>query len=140
MIRNTVTRLVVILSLAGLAAWAAPETKAPAPAPVKSQAEPVKLKYDPIRQLGRGLSNVITGVVEVPVNMHAVSEDSGDVAGATWGLVRGVERFVVREGVGVFELVTFPAGWGPIIEPEFPFEPVKTTDWKLNSISYDQLQ
>ena len=100
----------------------------PAPTPVEVTTAP----REPLRQLGRGVSNVITGILEVPFNMYVISKDQGDVAGSTYGLARGVWRFSVREVVGVFETVTCPFGWSPIIEPEFFFEPTRSTDWRVN--------
>jgi putative exosortase-associated protein (TIGR04073 family) len=90
----------------------------------------------PWRQLGRGLSNVGTGLWEVPYNVHLVNKDQGGFAAVTYGLIRGLRRFVIRESVGVLEVVTWPFGWEPIIEPEFPFEPVKTTEWRINEIPF----
>ena len=84
------------------------------------------------RQLGRGLSNVAAGILEVPYNMHLVNQDLGGFAGLTYGTIRGIGRFVAREVVGVFEVLTFPMGWSPIIEPEFPMLPAKTTTWRVN--------
>lgn len=89
-------------------------------------------RMEPTRQLGRGISNVLTGIWEVPYNMVQVSEAQGGFAGATYGFFRGVCRFAVREVVGVFEIVTFPMGWDPIIEPEFVDQPVQSTTWKFN--------
>ena len=86
---------------------------------------------DPIRHLGRGVSNVLTGVWEVPFNIYNVNKSDGDVAAVTYGLFRGIWRCCVREMVGVGEIITFPFGWQPVIEPEFPFEPTPATDWRL---------
>lgn len=125
---SLVIKLVTLMAVAGLAAMAQ-DTVAPPPPPMN---EVIKPHREPIRQLGRGLSNVLTGVWEIPLNMYNVMQDSGDVAGATYGTVRGVCRFVTREVVGVFEIVTFPFGWGPVVEPEFTFEPGRSTDWRIN--------
>jgi len=139
--RKMIATLAVGTVMAGVSAMA--QTAAPAtstkPAPMlKPQQDAVELARDPVRQLGRGLSNVTTGVLEIPFNMISVGKESGDVGGATYGLFRGIERFFIREFVGVFEIVTFPVGWAPIIEPEFPFEPVKTTEWKTNGLEFRQ--
>jgi putative exosortase-associated protein (TIGR04073 family) len=93
----------------------------------------VGIVRDPLRQLGRGVSNIFTGILEVPSNVNAVAKENGDVAGITWGLFRGIWRCGIRETVGVFEVLTFPFGWEPILEPEFPFEPGKSTEWRVNS-------
>gem|GEM_PF-5288843 len=93
----------------------------------------VQARTEATRQLGRGVSNVLTGIWEVPYNMAQVNEEDGGFAGATYGLFRGICRFAVREAVGLFEIVTFPAGWDPIVEPEFVDQPVKSTTWKFNA-------
>ena len=72
-----------------------------------------------IRQLGRGLNNVLTGVLEIPAGILEVKEEHGDLPALTYGTLRGTYRCVVREGVGLFEVATFPAGFRPIVEPEF---------------------
>ncbi len=123
-------KLMALMALAGLAA-VAQETVAPQPVEVRPHREP-------IRQLGRGVSNVLTGLWEVPFNMYNVMQDSGDVAGATYGALRGAYRCGVREVVGVFEILTFPFGWGPVIEPEFPFEPGRSTEWRVNAVGFPE--
>lgn len=72
-----------------------------------------------IRQFGRGVNNIATGVLEVPANILQVHEEDGPFAAVTYGATRGVFRCVVREVVGVFEVCTWPAGFKPIVKPEF---------------------
>jgi putative exosortase-associated protein (TIGR04073 family) len=86
----------------------------------------------PARQLGRGLSNVFLGLSEIPQCMIETTRQQGDYAGATTGFAQGVWRCVLREGVGVMEVVTFPMGWDPIIEPEYPALPTRSSDWQVN--------
>lgn len=76
----------------------------------------------PANQFGRGLSNILFGVFEVPLNIIRVNEVEGDLPAITKGVGLGVWRFLVREIVGVTEVITFPFGWQPIIEPEYVFE------------------
>ena len=90
----------------------------------------------PARQLGRGVSNLLIGWLEIPKNMHRVTQESGGVAGATTGFFAGVWRGGVREVVGVLEIVTFPMGWPPIVEPEFPMEPTQSTQWRVSEPVY----
>ena len=101
------------------------------PARDDDEANPNVLRQ-PARQLGRGISNLAVGVLEVPKNIHSVNEDDGGVAALTYGTARGVWRFAAREAVGVLEIVTFPFGWEPIIEPEFLLQPTQTSEWKTN--------
>ena len=72
-----------------------------------------------VRQLGRGCSNVATGLLEIPANILMVAEEEGDLAAITYGTLRGCYRAVVREVVGVFEIATFPVGLQPIVLPEW---------------------
>lgn len=90
-------------------------------------------RREPARQLARGAANVLTGMFEVPFNIHLVNQDKGGVAAYTEGALRGVWRGGTRMVVGAFEAVTFPMGWDPIIEPEFFMRPARTTDWRVNS-------
>jgi putative exosortase-associated protein (TIGR04073 family) len=75
---------------------------------------------DSMRQLGRGISNIAVGVIEIPESVLEVQEQDGEVAAITYGTLRGIWRFGVREVVGVFEVVTFPVRFKPIVRPEFP--------------------
>ncbi len=112
---------------------------------VQAQESPVNSR---LRKLGRGLSNIATGFVELPRNIRAVQKDDGDMAAVTYGTLRGLWRFGVREVVGVGEVVTFPMTNKPVVEPEFVvddglvdaiFRPDKqsyravSTDWTLRA-------
>ena len=87
---------------------------------------------DPLRQLGRGVANVVTGVCEIPFNIYNVNKEDGDFAAVTYGVLRGIWRFGVREVVGVGEIITFPFGWKSVVDPEFFLEPAPTTDWRVH--------
>jgi putative exosortase-associated protein (TIGR04073 family) len=79
-----------------------------------------------LRKLGRGCSNVLFGVVEVPNQFTKVNSEHCGAAGVTYGIGKGLVRWVGRELVGVYEIVTFPLpvprGYKPIMKPEFPNE------------------
>ncbi len=85
-----------------------------------------EIKYDAARKAGRGLAAMTTGFLEVPGNMVAESRERGAGAGIPLGFVFGLGQLVVRELVGVYELLfcwaEAPAGFKPIIEPEFPWD------------------
>lgn len=83
------------------------------------------------RKLGRGISNVMLGIFEIPRNMIDINDSHGDVAGATWGLFRGLERFVIREATGFTEIATFWKADGARIDPEFVFSPNMDTHWRI---------
>jgi putative exosortase-associated protein (TIGR04073 family) len=94
------------------------------------QLDPTMIRK-PGRQLGRGFANLCGGIFEIPQSMIQVTREQGDFAGATTGVAQGVWRFVLREGVGAMEIVTFPMGWNPVIEPEYPMQPVRSSDWQV---------
>ena len=82
--------------------------------------------HNPLRKLGRGVSNILFGVVEVPNQVTKVTSEHGGGAGATYGIGKGFVRWIGRELTGVYDVVTFavpyPAGYKPIMQPEFPIE------------------
>jgi putative exosortase-associated protein (TIGR04073 family) len=65
------------------------------------------------------------GFLEVPGNVVDETRRRGPGYGFTLGFAVGLGKIVVRELVGVYEFVTapfpLPAGFQPIIEPEFPW-------------------
>ena len=77
------------------------------------------------RKAGRGLAGMTCGFLEVPGNIVKVNRERGPAWGFTLGFVQGLGMIVVRELVGVYEFVTapleVPAGYEPIIQPEFPW-------------------
>jgi len=91
-------------------------------APALSQA----VEYTAARKAGRGLAAMTTGFLEIPGNMVAESREHGAGAGIPLGFVFGLGKLVVRELVGVYEFLSSPfeapAGFKPIIEPEFPWD------------------
>ena len=90
--------------------------------PALSQAN----EYTAARKFGRGLAAMTTGVLEIPGNMVAETREHGAGAGIPLGFVFGLGKLVVRELVGVYEFLSSPfeapAGFKPIIEPEFPWD------------------
>lgn len=83
-------------------------------------------KYDAARKIGRGLAGMTTSFLEVPGNMVQMSRDRGYGWGLSYGFVLGLGKIVPRTLVGVFETLTapfeIPAGYRPILEPEFPWD------------------
>ena len=78
------------------------------------------------RKAGRGLAAITCGFLEVPGNIVRMTRERGPGWGFTLGFAEGLGRLVVRELVGVYELVSspfeVPEGYVPIIEPEFPWD------------------
>jgi len=77
----------------------------------------------PVRKFGRGLANIATGILELPLNIVDAADDEGYIAAVTYGVVKGLAMSVLRIGVGVYETATFiiplPFHYEPILEPEF---------------------
>ena len=70
--------------------------------------DPPSNDYGPTRKLGRGVSNLLFGVAELPVTVAKINQDEGNSAAAGYGVVRGVGRSVLRIGAGLAEIFTFP--------------------------------
>ena len=62
-----------------------------------------------IHKLGRGVSNLLYGVTELPARMMRMNREDGNNAGFGAGVVEGTQRSIVRVGYGIFEILTFPA-------------------------------
>lgn len=83
-------------------------------------------RYDAARKFGRGLAGMTTCFLELPGNIVKTSRERGVGWGVTLGFVEGLGRLVVRPLVGVYEFVTapfpVPAGYKPILKPEYPWD------------------
>lgn len=94
--------------------------------PLHAQPEDSPRGHNALRKLGRGIANVLFGIVEIPNQITKATSQHGGAAAATYGLPKGLVRFVGRELTGVYEIVTFPLplprGYKPIMKPEFPNE------------------
>ena len=87
-----------------------------------------------LRKLGRGITNIFAGVIEIPLNIIEVDKDDGGFAAVTYGSTRGIWRFMVRSVfVGPWEVLTFPTNTASIVEPEFPFLSTTSaeTTWRV---------
>jgi putative exosortase-associated protein (TIGR04073 family) len=77
------------------------------------------------RKVGRGLAAMTTAFLEVPGNMVAAERGRGPAEGLPVGFAIGCGMIVPRILVGVYEFVTapfpLPAGYRPILRPEFPW-------------------
>lgn len=101
-------RLLALAASAGLSLCAAP--------PALSETATAKL--------ARGAAGITTGFLEIPGNIVQQTREKGAV-GVPIGLALGLGMFVTRELVGVYELLTspfpLPAGYKPILSPEYPW-------------------
>lgn len=93
---------------------------------VHADSEDAPKGHNALRKLGRGLANIAFGLVEVPNQVTKTTSEHGGGAGITYGLGKGLLRWVGRTLVGVYEVATFPAplpkGYKPLMKPEFPIE------------------
>ena len=75
-------------------------------------------------KLGRGLSNALTGWVEIPYNIEQGIKRPNPVGYGVAGLFKGVAVGVGRTAIGIIETLTFwlpvPSGYAPII-PDPPY-------------------
>jgi putative exosortase-associated protein (TIGR04073 family) len=82
-----------------------------------------------LHKMGRGVVNVVTCWVEVPRQISKQWEQTDPVTGLFVGGAKGIGWGFARLMTGVYETCTFPfpvpAGYGPMIEPEF----VVTDTW-----------
>jgi putative exosortase-associated protein (TIGR04073 family) len=63
--------------------------------------------YTAERKLGRALSNIVYGIIEIPEQIVRKNEQYGRKAGYTYGAVDGTSRALRRLGYGFYELFTF---------------------------------
>ena len=70
--------------------------------------DPPSNDHGPTRKLGRGLSNLVFGISELPVTIAKINDREGNSAAAGYGVVRGLGRSVMRFQSGLFEFLTFP--------------------------------
>jgi putative exosortase-associated protein (TIGR04073 family) len=63
--------------------------------------------YTSSRKLGRGLSNILFGITEIPEQIVRKTDSYGRKAGYTYGIVDGTSRAFRRIGYGFYEVFTF---------------------------------
>ena len=84
------------------------------------------------KKLTRGAINTVTGWVELPKRITETAGQDGPFIGFTWGTLRGIGYGFIRTAAGLYELVTFPypapAGYAPVLEPEYVFTAEASTD------------
>lgn len=98
-----------------------------APAPPKAGLPSVPVDWGKaFGKLVRGLTNIVTGWVEVPKRVHETTERSGPGAGFTFGLVRGLGYGFIRTIGGAYETITFPfpapPDYRPVMRPPYVFQ------------------
>jgi putative exosortase-associated protein (TIGR04073 family) len=82
--------------------------------------------YGPTRKLGRGISNFLFASSELPDTVCKISKTEGNVAAASYGVVRGLGRSTARHFTGLYEIFTFPAptyhdSYRPVLRSDIPW-------------------
>lgn len=80
----------------------------------------------PIHKLYRGVINVLTGWVELPLDVYEVTVEDGIILGVSLGVLAGMAMSIARTGSGMYDIVTFfvplPEDYASTIQPEFVWE------------------
>jgi putative exosortase-associated protein (TIGR04073 family) len=80
----------------------------------------------PEKKLGRGMLNVteFARLGEIRRSMEQTALWENTDAAYTTGFLRGLNRSLMRTGVGLYEIVTFPIpSYDPVFLPEYPVYP-----------------
>ncbi len=64
-------------------------------------------KYTSTRKLGRAISNILYGFIEIPEQIVRKTNSEGANSGYSYGVVDGTRRSFKRLGYGFYELFTF---------------------------------
>ncbi|HCM42289.1 MAG TPA: hypothetical protein DIS66_03115 [Candidatus Omnitrophica bacterium] len=87
----------------------------------------------PLRKLQRGFLNIALSPMEISNELAVEKHENHDQMPPSWmtGLVRGIGFTAGRALAGVYDIVTFPIPlpkeYGPIVQPELPWEKLKTS-------------
>ena len=122
--RRSVGWLAAALLVGAGTAHAAPRPSDPATTRPTDPSEAFMLKhnlYPAAAKFGRGVTNVLTGWLEIPIHMqkYYVPNDTGTslFTGASIGFIKGV----IRTAVGAYETASFflpyPEDFAPILPP-----------------------
>ena len=78
-----------------------------------------------LSKLGRGMTNIVTGVLELPFAIDTEIDETGFYRGIPFGILKGLVRSIVRMSAGVYEVISFPIeipeDYVPVLDPEFVF-------------------
>lgn len=87
----------------------------------------------PLRKLQRGFVNIALSPMELSNELATEKYENADQMPPSWmtGTVRGIAFTAGRALAGVYDIVTFPLPlpreYGPIVEPEFPWQHLETS-------------
>lgn len=81
---------------------------------------------NPGHKFVRGVGNVLSGWLEIPLSIYNESLEETPLTGMTVGLIKGIGNTIARTCVGIYETATFPfpfpEDYRPIMDPEFAFQ------------------
>ena len=87
-------------------------------------------KQNRIRKLSRAVANIVYGINEIPATWARTTKNEGSLHGASFGIIKGSWRSVIRAGYGVYEFATFPfATYKGSFRPDYAG---KSIWWDLN--------
>jgi putative exosortase-associated protein (TIGR04073 family) len=122
-LRLTLPRLMLFL---GFFAFATAITAVPATAYAQGDEDVYRENTDVqkmFHKLGRGISNVLLGWVEIPKNIAKEWRRTEPFTGTIVGSVKGIGWAIARTLSGVYEIISFPfpvpRNYEPIMYPEF---------------------
>lgn len=87
----------------------------------------------PLRKLQRGFLNIAFSPMELTNELSVEKHENDDQMPPSWmtGTVRGVAFIAGRALAGVYDIATFPIPfpkeYGPIVQPELPWDKLKTS-------------
>jgi len=76
-------------------------------------------------KLGNGITNVVTGLGEIPKNIMIANRTDGPAYAATAGVMTGFLHMLGRALCGATDLVTFMIPTKPIVRPGFIWQDFK---------------
>ena len=87
---------------------------------------PTEKTYHPADKLVRGITNIITGPLELPRHLRQRVHGDNTFRGWVLGTSQGLGYTAVRMIAGAYEVLTFPAAapknYAPVMEPEYVWD------------------
>ena len=89
-------------------------------------AQELEYEYDAQDKFCRGIFNMLTSPLEIPIAIYKTSVEKNPIVGLLYGLPLGIGKGIIRLGMGAVELTTFSSPpYGPMLESENLFKKEK---------------
>jgi putative exosortase-associated protein (TIGR04073 family) len=92
-------------------------------------------------KLGRGVINIMTGWIEIPKTIAAKWRETDPATGFVMGFIQGTGWAFCRTAAGGYDVVTFPfdapAGYAPLLEPEFILPSIWGEELPITDLNLD---